>query len=370
MKENKTFNALIARGFDSNLANILIGKGYTVIKLQNEKEDTLKELGIDEKLITVLFEKRPPIPEETVNKLLYESKRTCCICRDNSKSIIIHHIEEWYISHNHNEENLVILCLQHHDEAHTKRKLSLNLSKDNILASKKRWTEEVKSLDRKVILNLVLIPNYSHWDYFNHNRIFELYIQNNISNSNFKTTSQVKNLHLINELGTFSLDKVPNYMHLYHFGNGYLKYNYMSELFYAILQKLPFIDITDKFTKNNIKSLIQVGTYIAIQAGFYFKQEKKDLFRKGYYEKRGIKIEFIIDPYECTSVSSYCCHISGHKTATVIALIKSIIEDKKQLLITVSCLSIGCNMRKHIYNENRDINLMIGNNLYEEDYDE
>jgi len=366
VKNNKTFNALIARGFNNSLANSLIAKGYTVSKLQKEKENTLKKLGIDDALIKMLFEKRPPIPTETVNKLLYESKRTCCICRDESRSVIIHHIEEWHINHNHNEENLAVLCLQHHDEAHTQRKLSLNLSPKSILDSKKRWIEEVKSSDRKVILDLVSNPNYSHWDYFNHNHIFGLYIQNNISNDNFRATSQLMHLNLINDLGTFSLERVQNRMHLYHFGNGYLMYSYMSELFYTILKKLPFIDITDKFTRNNIKSLIQVGAYIAIQAGFYFKQEKKDL-RKGYYEKRGIKIEFIVDPYECTSVSSYTCHMSGHKTATMIALVKSIVEDKSQLLITVSCLAIGCNMEKHIYNQNRDMGLMVGNDLHYDD---
>jgi hypothetical protein len=367
---NKTFTALIAKGFDCNLANNLIEKGYTISKLQKEKEGILKELGIDDTLIKVLFEKRPPIPNETVIKLLYESKRTCCICRDSSKNIIIHHIEEWHISHNHNEENLVVLCLQHHDEAHTKRELSSNLTKEQILSFKKKWTEEVKQSDREIILDLVSNLHSSHWDYFNHNRIFELYIHNNISNSSFSGINQLTSLGFINELGTFSLDKVPQKMHFYHFGNGSLMYNYMSDLFHTVLKRLPFIDITDKFTKNNLKSLLQEGTYIAIQAGFYFKQSLKDSLRKGYYEKKGIRIEFTIDPYECTSVSSYICHVAGHKTATIIALVTSMIEEKKQLQITVSCLAIGCYMRKHIYNQNRDMNLMIGNNLSEEYYDE
>lgn len=359
IKNKSSYNALIARGFDSNLAKYIVNQGYTLGRLQTLDSKLLKKIGINESLIEILQkENRPPIPDDTLIKLLFESKCRCCICRDDSRGIVIHHIKEWNESHSHEENNLVVLCPLHHDEAHTKRNLTITLTPEKILALKKEWTEIVKIDDRKAILEITS-RSESRWDYFNHNRIFELYLKNKISNRNYRSTSNVKALGLINSLGTFPVVNDPNRIQLYHFDNGYLQYYYMAELFSDLLINLPFIDITDKFTKKELKSLISPGIYIAIQAGFYFKNKSK--INKGlgqerfvYYKKRGIQIEFTIDPYECTSVSSYCCHLSKHRNATVIGLVKSMIEEKGNLYITISCLSIGCYMETHLYWKNRD----------------
>ena len=58
-----------------------------------------------------------------MNKVLYESAMTCCICRDKNQAVIVHPIEEYSVSRSHAEDNLVVLCLNHHGAAHTKRKL-------------------------------------------------------------------------------------------------------------------------------------------------------------------------------------------------------------------------------------------------------
>ncbi|MDX2303543.1 MAG: HNH endonuclease signature motif containing protein [Microscillaceae bacterium] len=148
-----TFRALLARGVDSEKANKIVKAGYTIQNLSTCKPDELKDIGIDESdLELILSSSRPAIPDEIVDNLLYKSRRTCCICREKEKSVIIHHLIEWNKSKSHLEENLVILCLHHHDEAHTKRELSLNLTPERIKVAKKKWETEVEKHDKELLL--------------------------------------------------------------------------------------------------------------------------------------------------------------------------------------------------------------------------
>src|SRR4028119_626105 len=157
----KTFNALMERGFDSETANRLEKAGYTLSSLTTLDDNKLIFLNISEELIDIIRdEKRPAIASETMNKLLLESRYTCCVCRDRSGGIIVHHIEKYSESHSHDEDNLVVLCLNCHGEAHTTRELQLNLNRDRLRQSKKLWLERVKQLDNREALSAN--PEYSY----------------------------------------------------------------------------------------------------------------------------------------------------------------------------------------------------------------
>jgi len=157
----KTFNALMERGFDSETAHRLEKAGYTLSSLTTLDEKTLNSLNISEELIDIIRKaKRPPIPSETMNKLLFESGWACCVCGKTSGGIIVHHIEKYSESHSHDEDNLVVLCLNHHGEAHTKRELGINLTPDRLRASKKLTLERVKQLHNREPLSAN--PEYSY----------------------------------------------------------------------------------------------------------------------------------------------------------------------------------------------------------------
>jgi len=95
-----------------------------------------------------------------MNKLLFESGWACCVCGKTSGGIIVHHIEKYSESHSHDEDNLVVLCLNHHGEAHTKRELSINLTPDRLRAFKKLRSELVKQLHNREPLSAN--PEYSY----------------------------------------------------------------------------------------------------------------------------------------------------------------------------------------------------------------
>lgn len=150
---SRTFKALIGKGIDSKKASKIVKSGFTIQQLSSCGSDALEKIGIDKDDLKLIFNSsRPTIPDEIIDNLLYKSRRTCCICRDKEKSIIIHHLIEWNESRSHSEDNLVVLCLLHHDEAHTKRELSRNLTHERIKSAKEKWEKEVEKYDNDILL--------------------------------------------------------------------------------------------------------------------------------------------------------------------------------------------------------------------------
>ncbi len=148
---NRTFKSLLAKGIDSLVAQNIVDSELNLSTLSSCSSAKLKELGVTDEIKDKIFDSRPPIPEEIIDNLLYKSRRTCCVCRETERSIIIHHIQEWNESKSNEESNLVVLCLLHHDEAHSKKELSQNLTSERIKSAKIKWEEEVTSLDKEIL---------------------------------------------------------------------------------------------------------------------------------------------------------------------------------------------------------------------------
>jgi hypothetical protein len=157
----------MARGFPSDLASRLIDNGYTIAKLKQKRTSELQGLGLDSKLIKHLMDdSRPAIEEKVVIKLLHEARSACCICRNPIKPIIIHHIIEWHESKDNSENNLVILCPDHHAEAHSKHGISQTLTPKLVAKLKAEWVKKVNYLDTLAILHRSE-SECGRWDYVN-----------------------------------------------------------------------------------------------------------------------------------------------------------------------------------------------------------
>lgn len=150
---NKTLKSLLAKGISSDISSKIIEAGHSLKSLSVCSEDELLQYGITSDIKKQIFgNNRPEIPEKILDSLLFKSRRTCCICRDSIRSIIVHHIHEWSDTKSNNEDNLVVLCLHHHDEAHSKKELSQNLTSERIVAAKIEWEKQVLELDKKLLL--------------------------------------------------------------------------------------------------------------------------------------------------------------------------------------------------------------------------
>ncbi len=86
---------------------------------------------------------RISIPDDLATKVMFDSDRTCCVCRLEKIKIQIHHVDSDPSNNSYN--NLAVLCLNCHSEAHTNPAFSRRLGPDLILMYNKSWREIVKA---------------------------------------------------------------------------------------------------------------------------------------------------------------------------------------------------------------------------------
>lgn len=132
-------------GVFEEIANKLETANYTVSKVQAaSKKDLDNILNKDD--IDDLFSKvkRQPIPDDIYERLATETEMHCCFCWNifEEKPVIIHHIDEYNKTQDNSFNNLIVLCLNHHGEVHTKREISKqNFPKVRLLTQKEKWIE-------------------------------------------------------------------------------------------------------------------------------------------------------------------------------------------------------------------------------------
>jgi hypothetical protein len=358
-----TVNALIARGIDSDLAANLSTKKHTISSLKQLSESDLITLGFSVKQANELFrESRPPVPEETLLRLLYKSRRTCCICRDSKKSVVVHHIEEWSSSHSHAEENLIVLCLDHHDLAHTKKELSQSLSKAELISAKENWNRDVETLDAKTILSLKNSRDFSRWDWINIQRIFEISFSKKISCTDKKIKQYLQSHGYIDGNGALTAsEKWAQFdskgFWFTDFSDGIYISAYLSNIVDQVLLSTPVIDITPLISsRKELRSVISEGDYFVAQLPFYFSdidkfEQGKTQMRRSYYRGYGIRIEYVFNAWNCLSSSARFDAMTGRKVKTIFGLVRSITEEEGDLHISVSCLSAGTAFERHAARE-------------------
>jgi hypothetical protein len=99
---------------------------------------------------------RKKIKEEDADQLLFDVDRTCCLCTLPGKAVQIHHIDG---NHQNNElTNLIVLCLECHDEVTRGPSLGRGISKGYLLLKKQFWTEKVSEF-RSSTLSIKLEPS-------------------------------------------------------------------------------------------------------------------------------------------------------------------------------------------------------------------
>ena len=217
----------------------------------------------------------------------------------------------------HDDGNLVVLCLEHHDLAHTQKLLSLGLSAKELCESKKNWESGVATLDAKAVLALRK-AEWARWDWINLPRVFQLATTYAVKCPNKPLVSRLRALNildakgLLNDSGQWRTGKTPAYWYL-DFGDGMYVAAYFDIIVGQVLEKLPFIDITGYMkNKSHLRSMASPGDYVAAQTALLL-QDARTFFRRkiGYYRGYAVRIEFSFDAWFCTSSSAGIDALSG-----------------------------------------------------------
>jgi len=86
--------------------------------------------------------RRQEVPAAIADSILFKNDHTCCICRDTSRRVIIHHIDE--NRGNNNPNNLAIVCLDCHDRIHGRGRLSRSYRPGEVRRYKRAWEQQVQ----------------------------------------------------------------------------------------------------------------------------------------------------------------------------------------------------------------------------------
>lgn len=358
----RTINALLSRGIDSELAENLSAKGFTLKFLKQMNAEMLSRIGLSKLDIKQLHSgERPPIPESTLINLLWHNRRTCCVCRKQHKSIIVHHIEEWSVSRDHSIENLAVLCLDCHDLAHTKKSLSQNLNPKELREYKNRWEMIVRKNDIQTLFNLKTARSFARWDWINCRRVFELFEKLGFTIGDLGEFNNLKEDGFIDDRGfitndlKWNIDKSRRFYFL-DFGGAFHIASYLGSILDIVLENTPVIDITPILNKrNDLRALVEMGSFISIQAPFYFSTiegglNDVDEVKKAYYRGYNLRVEFTFQPWYCTSSSAKFGAMTGRHVQTVFGFVRDISTYDDELIISLSCLGAGTGFKRH---ENR-----------------
>lgn len=351
---DRTVVALLSRGIDSSTATSLKDRGITVSALSTMTTVELSDLGLTDAQIELLHAdgRRPPIPLDTVYELLFRSRSTCCHCRRYGRPYIIHHIEEWSRSRSHEMENLVVLCLNCHGEAHTKHDISRNLTGDVLLEMKKRWLRFVAEADREAALSRPSGADVGFWDYFNHSRIFDVLSGCSIAISDVPYYRESIAAGQLGKDGALGGQLARGQRFLYDgtlLGANPL-YHFTLAAIQLLLGRCPPVCVTFDYNRRFFHAVARPGMIIALKGRYFFRCERGTKMgpgqpRRGLFRRRGVLLKFTVDSWEMLTNSAYISHCSGGAIVTAILCIRSIEsvsrDGRKGVEVGCTCLAIG-----------------------------
>jgi ABC-type oligopeptide transport system ATPase subunit len=112
-------------GFDTDLIKKIELNGLTLSSLKPMSKRALLRAGFtnEEKDLIYIKTKRDAITSEVLDAILLKSGEVCCYCSDgiSTRPFHIHHIDEYYVSRNNDEDNLVLVCPNDHSNIHAKK---------------------------------------------------------------------------------------------------------------------------------------------------------------------------------------------------------------------------------------------------------
>ncbi len=348
-KINPTIAALMARGIDSQTAETLKKNGFTLAALSQKTEPELTALGLQHHQIKAIHDVRAEIPHRTLINVLFNNHLSCCVCRDPSKGVIVHHIEDWDTSRNHDASNLAVLCLDHHDKAHSKSDLTRNLDKSTLKDFKEKWESEARQIDAAAILQASRDKS-DCWLYFNIFRLFE--IAQNIG-VNFRTNPFYQNARACGQIDINGLpiSRLEDRAQRYNDGMGLTFYFYVKEVMQDVLSNVTIINISDVLDRGTLRNLIQPGDLVFVQGAHSFKRDRASAkgpgqMASGQRAANGVRVQFVFDRWDATSMSAYAVWLSGRKSVSSLLRVGNIDTDDGELVIDGTALGIAMGFSK------------------------
>jgi hypothetical protein len=341
---NQTECALMGRGIDFHSAQRLRKAGWTLAKLASSNEKKLVSLGLTPMQVTALSEGRPQIPTAHLIRVLFDNRFLCCVCRNPTKSIVIHHISPWAKSRRHSVSNLAVLCLDHHGEAHTTRTLGVSQNALKLRGHKKEWEAQVRKLDPVAIQSASRVKSDA-WYFFNHLRLFELAEEVGIRFTGLRTFQLALAAGTIDRVGMPLMDSGQAH-YMYSGGNGIQRYAYVKEVMERLLTTLRVTNISDYLDRGTLPSIVAPGDFVYVQGAHTFstagaRTSGKTQSCKAKRRANHIEVRFTFNRWEATSNSAWATWLSGRQAVGSLVQVKRISRVGKRLVLDGTAIGIS-----------------------------
>lgn len=371
MTRNKTELALLARGLDSVLAKKLREDKWTLSKLRKLNSEELAGLEIKPGAVQAILDenRRPPIPSDVLLRTIFANRWLCCICRDPSRPIIVHHIQPWATSHDHSNSNLAVLCTFHHGEAHSTHSLEVTLTQDRLKKAKAGWEKAVERLDPRDILKATQLQSCQWW-YFNHLRLIEIAENLGISITKTPEFERVFSLGLCDEFGYPCQGPGP----MYSGQMALILARHMTSILKATVGYASVRNISDDLDRGTLKSLVIAGDQVFLQGSFHFSSlppdgSGSDLVA-GTRSVNGIEVTFVFDRNEGTSCSARNLWLKGTQTLGCLLRINAIQRPQSNKLHIQSTVLAIRSALNELKSRAYDIGLYKSGLIYDSECDE
>lgn len=348
----KTLDALLSRDIPIILAENLVAKKETIASLTQKSDVELKVLGLSTEHINAIRDSsRPAIPVAVLRKVLDDSWRTCCVCHKPGRSIVIHHIKEWGKGGNHDENNLAVLCLEDHDEAHLAGGLSLRLTPDVIREAKKKWVSRAQTI-RNAFEKSLLSPYRRsarwYWIHVDNLRAKTTMAPNLGANLSDEHLMTLREKNFIDSKGNINPDSMwketlvkPKKSYLFDSSDAQLMGIYVSDLLGRFIKNSAVLDITEM-----LGDKAALGNYLAVGSLVYFRHQleikEASPFVQANISKTDVRIELAFDPWTSLNQTAHGIHVVADMAErSVVGEVSSIGPNGNQLRIRVSPLGIS-----------------------------
>lgn len=340
---NSTEKGMLARGVPSNIAKELTTAGHTLSALRSKSSSELVSLGIPKHVAGNILSGRPPIPPATLLKLLFNNKWTCCVCRDYSKPVVVHHIKPWATSRSHDADNLAVLCPNHHAEAHAKNELTQSLTPTRLQDIKQRWEVQVKR-DDSIILRKAAQTVGEYWQFFNLSRLHEIAEHQGIDLTLLKHYTAAHQAGILDGDGSLVPERSES---VYAYTGRYarLRYNYARDLFLRVLDCVSIENVSDRFDRGDIGNTIVQNDLIYVEGAHTFRH-LNNLTAGAGQEVQGtrsansVRIVYMFDRWYATSSSAHSLWLSGRHVVGSFCRVGGISREDGDVVIKCTVLAI------------------------------
>ena len=356
-----SFEAFLSRGFTNVLAQNLVVAGMSLGMLAAHDAAALKTFGLTDENIEALRSERPSIPTTTLDKLLDDSWRTCCICKTRGQPIVVHHIREWKDGGSHEEGNLVVLCLNHHNEVHLRGGHAIKVETHDLRKVKSDWITLVTTLKANHLASLALPSRGARWFWIHLGNLMSLTsgmdsVLPEIAYLSRQENQQLIKHKLITSAGRIAptsmwsepLAKSKKYFE-FDSGAGIQMGIYVSDLLGRFVRQTPFLDLTPMLElPDTLRSYVNTGVFVYFEAQIEVALERAHdaydfpgHFITGRVSNTGVRIEFQFDPWTALTATSKNNYLRQEAQRAVIGQITNIMSVGNQVQITVSPLGIS-----------------------------